>query len=447
MMNRKRRLCFEPLDARRLLAAVDIPDDLTGAPLGQVTAPVNIEDAAGLRAAEIRLEYDANVLEIDADDIVAGTVWGDDDTVDIVASVDASTGTIVIAVFAAEGIPDVDGSLVELQFTIRAGVAAGTTTDLDLTFVRLNEGSITVDVMPQPGADATDGRITVIADSGDASISGFVYADTNNNNQVDAGEAIPGVRITLRNTDTGDEVQVTTDADGRYEFNDVAAGSYVIVQTQPAAYLNGGPNQINVQLASGQTLGDRNFRELGLRPEYIYNRLFTTLALPPGSSGWVATLTRINADAEAAEASASALSAVVAAPESSSSVADATMTAAAMTEGEPEDDVPASAAGAYADGGSDTSATDELLTSSTMLVGPHWIAGPLSSPLISPLIVSPTATSAGEGAAATSHSSSNKQDSSARNDARRSAGGAAKTHSSVLRSVDSLFASTKRWTF
>ena len=62
-MKRKksRRLGLESLELRRLLAAVDIPDDLTGAAAAIVSVPVNVDDAAGIRGAEIRLSYNTNL--------------------------------------------------------------------------------------------------------------------------------------------------------------------------------------------------------------------------------------------------------------------------------------------------------------------------------------------------------------------------------------------------
>ncbi len=85
-------------------------------------------------------------------------------------------------------------------------------------------------------------------------------------------------------------------------------------ELQPAAYpppisttfkkkkeqekVDGGATEISVELVAGQDLTKQNFRELGLRPEFIYNRLFTTLVMPIGSANWTAAITQINTDAE-----------------------------------------------------------------------------------------------------------------------------------------------------
>ncbi len=76
-----------------------------------------------------------------------------------------------------------------------------------------------------------------------ASLSGFVYVDGNNNGDIDFGEAgIPGVTVTLTGVDLyGNSVTRTaaTDANGAYSFNDLRAGTYRIVETQPASYVDG----------------------------------------------------------------------------------------------------------------------------------------------------------------------------------------------------------------
>lgn len=294
-----RRLSFESMESRRLLAVVDIPDDLQGIPQQQVASPVNIDNAAGIRGAEIRLKYDPSVLDINAAQIVKGSVWGNDPNVQVVANVDAANGLISVFIFGADGLPAGSGSLVNFNFTVRAGATVGSTTTLDLTEVRLNEGGIPVTPEPQTGADATDGVITIGGPpGGSGTISGRVFADSNLNNQIDAHEGIPAVTITLVNTATSVQTQVTTSASGEFQFTDVAPGTYRIQQKQPVAFINGGPNEISVTIADGQGLTEQNFREIGLKPEYVYSRLFTTLVMPVGSTEWTNTIERIVTDAE-----------------------------------------------------------------------------------------------------------------------------------------------------
>lgn len=292
---RSRPLLVQPLESRRLLAAVDIPDNLTGDASALVAAPVNIDDAAGIRGAEIRLSYDTDLLDLDPDDITAGTVWNGLDT-QVTVNVDDAEGTVTIFVSASAALPTGGGSLILLSFSIADSADVGDTAILNLTEVRLNEGQIPVTPAPLPGTDPTDGLITVTAASSQI-IGGFVYADTNTNNTRELVEGIPGVVITLTNVATGVTEQTTTDATGRYEFRDLSPATYRVDQTQPIAYLEGGVNQLSVALAANQTVADQNFRELGLLPQYLYNRLHTTLVRPVGSTAWTDTILRINVDA------------------------------------------------------------------------------------------------------------------------------------------------------
>ncbi len=76
-----------------------------------------------------------------------------------------------------------------------------------------------------------------------AGISGFVYADSNNNGIKDPGEAgIPGTTVTL--TGTSDQGAITpqsmsTDANGYYQFTNLRPGTYTVQETQPANWLDG----------------------------------------------------------------------------------------------------------------------------------------------------------------------------------------------------------------
>jgi len=296
MSSLARRLGFENLELRRLLAAVNIPDDLTGQVGAEVSTPVNIDTAAGVRGAEIRIAYDPDVFTLNEDDIVAGTSWEVSDLTQVVASVNAAAGTVVIFISSSTELSSGPGSLAILGFRIRDAVAADTQSVIDLVEVRLNEGTITVNPAPVAGADSTDGLIAVLdGQPGQADrIAGTVYADTNTDNSPGPLEGIPGVLITLVNVSTNATRETTTGDNGQFEFLNVAAGNYRIIQTHPQAYIDGGTNELTATLAVGQNLVNQNFREVGLRAAYVFNRLATTSALPVGSTAWVNTLRAIN---------------------------------------------------------------------------------------------------------------------------------------------------------
>ena len=132
-----------------------------------------------------------------------------------------------------------------------------------------------------------------------ARVSGFVYADTNRNTRADANEGVPGVKITLTNIVTGETQDAWTDDNGWYEFRELKAGTYQVTERQPAALADGGANTISgIQLSGSDNKTGQNFRELGLRPEYMYNRLLATSTHPIGSEQWCAVIRKIIADAE-----------------------------------------------------------------------------------------------------------------------------------------------------
>jgi hypothetical protein len=106
-----------------------------------------------------------------------------------------------------------------------------------------------------------------------------VYADTNTNNAPDTTEGVPGVKISLFNG-TGTLLQETfTDSDGWYEFRELPAGEYRLVEQQPAAMIDGGVTELNVSLAADDDRSDLHFREIGLRPEYVFNRLLAACGI------------------------------------------------------------------------------------------------------------------------------------------------------------------------
>lgn len=172
------------------------------------------------------------------------------------------------------GEPGIGGVAITLAGTDDAGSAISVTvpsnTDGTYSFVGLLSGTYTVDEA-QPagygdgsetagtvGGDATsiNDQISAIAlpigtaangylfgEVRDSSISGVVYIDDNNDGVQQLGEApIGGVTVTLAGT-TGAGTLValstTTGPAGTYTFPNLAPGTYVVAETQPAGFLDG----------------------------------------------------------------------------------------------------------------------------------------------------------------------------------------------------------------
>jgi hypothetical protein len=127
---------------------------------------------------------------------------------------------------------------------------------------------------PGTTADAADYQFAVIRPS---QVAGLVWRDSDNDGQVDFGEAaVPGVTVVLTGLDDrGNAVSrsATTDANGVYAFTDLrpsGAAGYTIHESQPAGYADGldSPGSVN-----GVAVGDGSV-----------NDTFSAVVLPrPGS--------------------------------------------------------------------------------------------------------------------------------------------------------------------
>jgi len=186
---------------------------------------------------------------------LTGTVFGDDDADGALDSGEIGIGGVT------------------LQLRDTLGGLVGTTTTLPdgtYTFGGLAAGTYTV-VQIQPAAygSSTPNNVAVavptggtgVADFGEitGSISGAVYHDRDHDGVIDAGEApLGGVTVTLTGTEvTGAAVNrtLTTLGDGTYTFNGLAAGTYTLIETQAAGYVDGRETLGNV--GGDPTLNDR----------------------------------------------------------------------------------------------------------------------------------------------------------------------------------------------
>jgi hypothetical protein len=133
-----------------------------------------------------------------------------------------------------------------------------------------------------------------------STLSGMVYADHNANCRLDAGELpMPGVRLHLVNSAGIRVASTTTDAGGRYRFDNLAPGTYSVQQEQPAGYFDGSqragshggdtsvPNRISrIAVPAGEALTDYDFCELpaGALSGYVFQDgapLYSVTGEPP----------------------------------------------------------------------------------------------------------------------------------------------------------------------
>jgi hypothetical protein len=212
----------------------------------------------------------------------------------------AASGQAVTVAYATA-----DQTATSNDYTATTGTltfAAGTTTQtitVAVTGDTLDEASETFLVNLSNATNATladsqaVGTITdndTEKETGTASLSGYVYIDTNGDGSyaISATQnhtGLGGVTIRLQRTDLANQAETVriTKADGSYTFEDLAAGTYTLREDQPSKYIDGldtagsGPTTVGtagsdqiagIVLESGQTGVDYNFGESGLKARY-----------------------------------------------------------------------------------------------------------------------------------------------------------------------------------
>ncbi|BBO34408.1 ELWxxDGT repeat protein [Lacipirellula parvula] len=158
--------------------------------------------------------------------------------------------------------------------------ASGFTGTETFTYTITDEGGVT------KTATVT---MTVTAATSTGVISGFVYFDADNDGVKDTGETgVPGVLVTLTSTSSGTNVTRTaiTKNDGSYSFTALPAGTYKVVESQPAAMNDGieksadtgatitNDSIANIVLTAAETAANNNFGERLLKPEHTSIRWF-----------------------------------------------------------------------------------------------------------------------------------------------------------------------------
>lgn len=160
------------------------------------------------------------------------------------------------------------------QLTILVNIPAGSSGD------QVNSVTVTTSTNDDDTSNNAASATTNV-DPLTATISGAVYLDENNNGIRDVGElGFEGVVITLTGTDSlgnSVDIAVSTDSDGLYQYANLAAGTYVVTETQPNGIRDGitslgtgatavASDNVFSDLALGQAANavDFNFGELGV---------------------------------------------------------------------------------------------------------------------------------------------------------------------------------------
>jgi len=139
-------------------------------------------------------------------------------------------------------------------WTLASGLASGSSVTLTLTAtvatagVKTNTAEVIAadqfDPNSTPNNHAVNeddqAGVNIVGQVRTASLSGYVYLDLNNDGIKQCGErGIGGVSVALKNS-LGQVVAVTTtDSAGKYCFVNLPAGTYSIVKTSPAGYVDG----------------------------------------------------------------------------------------------------------------------------------------------------------------------------------------------------------------
>ncbi len=151
----------------------------------EISTPIEVSGADGMRAAEVRIQFDPSEVTTDASQIRSGSVWGGHAA--LIANVDQEAGTIVAFVFSANPVASGDGELIDIDFTPQENAPQDGAIVIDVQRVRLNEGKISLTNEPVVGPDSSDGRIDIVASDGTNSASrhtrGVFVADTTANEE------------------------------------------------------------------------------------------------------------------------------------------------------------------------------------------------------------------------------------------------------------------------
>ncbi|MGA2232258.1 MAG: SdrD B-like domain-containing protein, partial [Tepidisphaeraceae bacterium] len=230
---------------------------------------------------------------------VAGYVYNDANDNGTMGSGDAGISGVSIALTGTNDL----GNAVSLNSTTASSGA--------YSFANLRPGTYTVTETAPSGLLAGNqnpsGSVSQIivaganstgvnfAELSPATVSGFVYNDTNDNGTMNSGEAgISGVSIALTGTnDLGNAVSLntTTASSGAYSFGNLRPGAYTVTETAPSGLLPGLQNPTGSSgsqtVTAGASLSGISFGEItpATVSGYVYNDVNDDGTKQSGESG------------------------------------------------------------------------------------------------------------------------------------------------------------------
>lgn len=120
-------------------------------------------------------------------------------------------------------------------------------------YISSTPNTLSVHVNPGGTAEADYGEYQLSTGT-TSSITGLVYEDLNSDGIKDPTEqVIPNVTVTLLNQSGGVVGNTLTGTDGRYLFSNLAAGTYMVLETNLAGYQSTTLDHVGVVLSSGST--------------------------------------------------------------------------------------------------------------------------------------------------------------------------------------------------
>jgi hypothetical protein len=119
-----------------------------------VTLPVNLDTAAGLESAQVRIRYDADtfeVVDVRRGELTADFGW---------FIKQEAPGTLSVDMSRMSALSDGSGSLLDVDLRVNPTAASGRHA-IDLEWASLNEDALTLNPAPKAGQDPTDATVQV----------------------------------------------------------------------------------------------------------------------------------------------------------------------------------------------------------------------------------------------------------------------------------------------